>query len=150
MRLVIGGGTSVQWAALGEVGVWRPLLTEDEGERAREITNDVLRARFVVSRGLRRKVLADCVGRSAGDLEFVEAGESKPRLVGGEGWDFIGSHAGDYVVVVAGRVGRSMVSGEDREGERRCRVFVCMKAKKKLHSLFPVLYTLYGCGGRLR
>jgi 4'-phosphopantetheinyl transferase len=94
---------AVRVVALGEVAAWEKFLTAGERERVGKISNETLRARFVVSRGLRRAVLAECTGREAGDLEFYEDGESKPRLVDGEGWDFNLSHAGDYVVVVAGR-----------------------------------------------
>jgi 4'-phosphopantetheinyl transferase len=93
----------VRVAELGEVAAWEKFLSAGERERVGKISNETLRARFVISRGLRRAVLADCTRRAAGDLEFYEDGESKPRLVDGEGWDFNVSHAGDYVVVVAGR-----------------------------------------------
>lgn len=85
---------------------WRSfteLLTAREREQAEGIGDETLRARFVVSRGLRREVLAQVTGRAAGELEFVEEEGSKPRLVDGDGWDFNVSHAGDYVAVVTGR-----------------------------------------------
>lgn len=107
----------VRMAALGEVVAWEKFLTAGERERVGKISHETLRARFVVSRGLRRAVLAECTGRPAGDLEFYEDGESKPRLVDGEGWDFNLSHAGDYVVVVAGR----MAVGVDLEKVREVR-----------------------------
>jgi 4'-phosphopantetheinyl transferase len=93
----------VRIAGLDEAAAWAEFLTDAERERVEKIGNDSLRARFVVSRGLRRAVLAECTGRAPGDLEFYEDGESKPRLVGGGGWDFNLSHAGDYVAVAAGR-----------------------------------------------
>ena len=88
------------------MAAWRDyedVLTAGERERAEGMTDDLLRARYVVSRGLRRKVLADCAGRGAGELEFLEEEGSKPRLVEADGWDFNVSHAGDYVAVVVGR-----------------------------------------------
>ena len=90
-------------APLAEASVWEELLVPSERERAEGIRSEILRARFVVSRGLRRAVLADCTRRAAGDFEFYEDGESKPRLVDDDGWDFNLSHAGDYVVVATGR-----------------------------------------------
>ena len=63
----------------------------------------VLRARFVVSRGLRRKVLAAVLGRDSAELEFVEEPGEKPRLRSNLGVDFNLSHAGDHVALVTGR-----------------------------------------------
>ncbi len=93
----------VRVVGLDEVAGWAEFLTEAERERAEGMTNDILRARFVVSRGLRRRVLAECAGRGAADLVFAEEGEGKPRLVDGDGWDFNLSHAGDYVAVAVAR-----------------------------------------------
>jgi 4'-phosphopantetheinyl transferase len=63
----------------------------------------VLRARFVVSRGLRRKVLAAVLGRDPAELEFVEEPGEKPRLRSNLGVDFNLSHAGEHVALVTGR-----------------------------------------------
>lgn len=62
----------------------------------------VLRARFVVSRGLRRKVLAGLLGRDPAELEFIEEPGEKPRLRSDHGVDFNLSHAGDHVALVTG------------------------------------------------
>jgi len=94
---------AVRVAGLGQWGDFAGWLTARERERAEGMASDVLRARFVVSRGLRREMLARATGRAAGELEFVEPEGGKPRLVEGGGWDFNVSHAGEYVAVVAGR-----------------------------------------------
>jgi 4'-phosphopantetheinyl transferase len=93
----------VRVVGLGERGHFAELLTDGERGRAEKITSDSLRARFVVSRGLRRKLLSEVMGRAASELEFIEDGETKPRLLDHDGWDFNMSHAGDYVAVAAGR-----------------------------------------------
>ena len=88
---------------LSERDDYAQLLSAEEREKAEAMRNETLRARFVVSRGLRRKVLSEVTGRAAGDLELIEDGETKPRLLDHDGWDFNVSHAGDYVAVAAGR-----------------------------------------------
>jgi len=93
----------VRVVGLDEAAAWAEFLTVGEREKAERMANDILRARFVVSRGLRREVLAEMTGRVAGELEFVEEEGSKPRLVDGDGWDFNVSHAGDYVAVAVAR-----------------------------------------------
>lgn len=93
----------VRVVGLGEWGDFAELLTDGEWERAEKIVDETLRARLVVSRGLRREMLARMTGRVARELEFVEEEGSKPRLVDADGWDFNVSHAGDYVAVVVGR-----------------------------------------------
>ena len=133
----------VQIAALGEVAAWEKFLTAVERERVGKISNETLRARFVVSRGLWRAVLAECTGRAAGDLEFYEDGESKPRLVDGEGWDFNLSHAGDYVVVVAGR----MAVGVDLEKIREVREMSAL-VTRYFHAEEAAAWTALGEGLR--
>ena len=96
-------GVVVQVAQLAEAAAWEEFLTVGERERATGMANETLRARFVVSRGLRREMLARVTGRAAGELEFFEQAGGKPRLVDGDGWDFNVSHAGEYVAVVVGR-----------------------------------------------
>jgi 4'-phosphopantetheinyl transferase len=94
---------AVRVARLDEAAAWAEFLTVSEGEKAERMASDILRARYVIGRGLRRQLLAECTGRGAGELEFVEDSESKPRLVDADGWDFNVSHAGDYVVVAVRR-----------------------------------------------
>ncbi len=93
----------VRLAHLDEQQSWLPYLDAGEARQARERSREVMRARFVVSRGLRRKLLAGCTGRAPGELEFIEQPGMKPRLADPCGWDFNLSHAGDYVAVAAGR-----------------------------------------------
>lgn len=96
-------GATVRLARLDEEQVWSSRLLPEEARRAAEIVNPVMRARFVVSRGLRRSLLADCTGRAADELVFDEMAGEKPRLEESRGWDFNVSHSGDYVAVAAAR-----------------------------------------------
>jgi 4'-phosphopantetheinyl transferase len=94
---------SLELADLREVPAWEVLLSPDEAQRAAAMTNPALRARFVVSRGMRRKFLGKALGLDPGILQFAEAEGAKPRLSANHGWDFNLSHAGDYVVLAIGR-----------------------------------------------
>lgn len=96
-------GAAVRLARLDEESAWLAHLGPEEARRAAEIANATVRARFVVSRGLRRSLLAGCTGHAAGELEFEEEPGEKPRLTDARGWDFNISHAGDHVVVAAAR-----------------------------------------------
>lgn len=89
--------------ALSGAPSWEPWLSAEESSRAAAMVHPVLRARFVVSRGLRRKVLAAVLGRGPAELEFVEEPGEKPRLRSKVGIDFNLSHAGDHVALVTGR-----------------------------------------------
>lgn len=90
-------------ASLAQAEEFARDLTPAESAQAARLANAALRTRFVVSRGLRRRVLSGCTGAAAGDLVFIEQGEGKPRLAGDHGWDFNLSHAGEYVAVAARR-----------------------------------------------
>jgi 4'-phosphopantetheinyl transferase len=100
---VNASGLQLELASLDSEVDWRPWLTADEARRAEGMANLLLRARFVVSRGLRRKVLAGVLQCQHGDVLIVEEQGIKPRLQDPDGWDFNVSHAGDYVVLVVGR-----------------------------------------------
>jgi len=104
VRSIRGGLSDIflQLAALGEAEQFAGLLTAAENAQAARIPNEALRTRFVVSRGLRRRMLAECTGIAAAELEFQDA-PGKPRLLGAGDWDFNLSHAGDHVVVAARR-----------------------------------------------
>lgn len=82
---------------------WSQLLASAEALAAEKMQNPLLRQRFIVSRGLRRKVLSNCLGQPSEGLFFVEQNGSKPRLEGSDGWDFNISHAGDYVALAVRR-----------------------------------------------
>ncbi len=90
-------------AKLEEAAAFEGVLTATEREQASSVSNPLQRSRFVVSRGLRRAMLAACTGVSADSLVFSHDGEGKPRVQGLTGWDFNISHAGDYVAAVVGR-----------------------------------------------
>lgn len=90
-------------ASLAQVEEFAGWLTPEESAHAARMANALLRARFVVSRGLRRQVLAGCTGVPGGELVFIEQGGGKPRLAGDHGWDFNLSHAGERVAFAARR-----------------------------------------------
>ena len=96
-------GSRLELVSLGDAADWEPWLSNDEARRAAGMSNVVLRARFVVSRGLRRKVIAEVLDRQSSELQFIEDQGTKPRLGNGDGWDFNLSHAGDYVALVLAR-----------------------------------------------
>jgi phosphopantetheinyl transferase len=98
-----GSGPVVRVARLDEVTTWARLLSPEERQRAGRLVNETMRTRFVVSRGLRRAVLAECTGCPAADFLFREDEGEKPRLEAEAGWDFNLSHAGDYVAVAVAR-----------------------------------------------
>jgi len=99
---VSASGLQLELVSLDEAAAWEPWLSADEAQRAAGMSHPVLRARFVVSRGLRRKVLAGILGCESGELRIVEDSGLKPRVRDGQGWDFNVSHAGDYVALVMG------------------------------------------------
>ena len=96
-------GLQLEVASLDGAAAWEPWLSADEAQYAAGMLQPALRARFVVSRGLRRKVLAGILGGKSEELLIVEDSATKPRLRDGRGWDFNLSHAGDYVALVIGR-----------------------------------------------
>lgn len=107
-RLVMSGEFGKVVVRVVGLGDWRDyveLLTARERDEVARIKNDVLRVRHVVSRGLRRGILADCIGQPPGDLEFVEEEGGKPRVLNVGGWDFNISHSGDFVAVAVARGG---------------------------------------------
>lgn len=101
--LIMGADYLLRLAALDQAEEFAGELTPAESARATHLADGTLRRRFVLSRGLRRQMLSACTGRAAQTFEFEEDGTTKPRLVGGEGWDFNLSHAGEHVAVVVRR-----------------------------------------------
>ena len=102
-QVSILAGPILRLVCLDEAAQWERHLGAQEIDQLVRFNNETRRARFVVSRGMRRKLVADCIGRPAETLVFVEDGETKPRLVHADGWDFNVSHAGDYVAVAVRR-----------------------------------------------
>jgi phosphopantetheine--protein transferase-like protein len=97
-------GLQLKVSSLAEEAAWAVWLDRAESAQVAALADPVRRARFVVSRGMRRKVLADLLRRAPGMLAFAEPQGAKPRLLDdGGGWDFNLSHAGDLVALVAGR-----------------------------------------------
>lgn len=103
-RKVSASGLRLELVSLGTAPRWEPWLSTDEARQAAGLSHAVLRARFVVSRGLRRKMMAEVLDRGFSGLHFIEGQGSKPRVVDGDGWDFNLSHAGNYVALVVARV----------------------------------------------
>jgi 4'-phosphopantetheinyl transferase len=97
----------VEIVSFAEADVFRGFLTEEELRHSALKTNDAVRTRFVIARGLRRRMLDEATQIRAADLRFLEDGESKPRVLDAQGWDFNISHAGEYVAcaVARGQVG---------------------------------------------
>jgi 4'-phosphopantetheinyl transferase len=93
----------LELASLAEAGDLEASLSAEEARQAEGMAHPLLRARFVVSRGLRRKVLAGILACEGKELVFVEGEGAKPRLREASGWDFNLSHAGDHVALVVGR-----------------------------------------------
>lgn len=98
---------------------WSALLTSEERMRAGGMANPAARARFIVSRGLRRWALSESLGHAPQELQFSEASGGKPLLALPNAPDFNVSHAGDFVVMAcagSGRVGIDLeVAREVRE-----------------------------------
>jgi 4'-phosphopantetheinyl transferase len=93
----------IRLAHLSEANALSDALAGVEEVRMAEIKNDAVRCRFVLSRVLRRKLLAECLACPPSALRFGENREGKPHLLPPTEWDFNVSHAGDFVVVVAAR-----------------------------------------------
>lgn len=93
----------LELASLHEAPIWQSWLSAEEKARADAMENPALRDRFIVSRGLRRKVLSECLRCAAAELAFHEGGGVKPRLEVAGGWDFNISHAGDFVALAVGQ-----------------------------------------------
>jgi 4'-phosphopantetheinyl transferase len=98
-------GEGIEWyiERVASGGGWGSMLAPAEVRDAEKIQSPVLRERFIVSRGLRRKVLMTCLGKPSEHLSFIEQDGCKPRLADSSGWDFNISHAGNYVALAVRR-----------------------------------------------
>lgn len=92
-------GTRVRLARVGDEELLRPLLSKDEALHASSLANSVVRARFVVSRAMRRQILSECIGCPPGDLRFAVSEHGKPYAENAGAWEFNSSHAGDLIAV---------------------------------------------------
>lgn len=95
---------TVEFAALSNVENWRGLLTDEEKAKAAGLSNPVLKARFAIGRGLRRKMLSGVAGIAPPELRFQESSDGKPRVENADGWDFNVSHSGDWVAAAVAQV----------------------------------------------
>ena len=100
---MIGEGVELHVEHVASYERWGSMLAPSEALDADKIQNPHLRQRFIVSRGLRRRVLSKSVGQPTQHLSFVDQGGRKPRLAESNGWDFNISHAGDYVALAVRR-----------------------------------------------
>ena len=100
---MIGEGVELHVEHVASYERWGSMLAPSEALDADKIQNPHLRQRFIVSRGLRRRVLSKSVGQPPQHLSFVDQGGRKPRLAESNGWDFNISHAGDYVALAVRR-----------------------------------------------
>ncbi|WP_454801975.1 4'-phosphopantetheinyl transferase family protein [Mucilaginibacter phyllosphaerae] len=98
-----------------EVHVWRisisqnikrleqyeALLTPDESLRAGKYRQQKDTYRFIISRGAQRIILGQYLNTPPAQLQFVLAGNKKPRLVNTDGQivNYNLSHAGDWIVL---------------------------------------------------
>lgn len=97
------GDCVVRMASLADAAQFEKFLVPAERDKAATIAAETLRARFVVSRGLRRQLLAGCTGADPAVIRFEETPGCKPRMIDSGGWDFSHSHAGDRVAVAVRR-----------------------------------------------
>lgn len=104
-----------------EIHVWRgaldlpeqqrtsflPLLSPDEARRAERFVFDLHRHRFIVSRGMLRRLLSRYLIRHPGDLHFLYGNHGKPSLAGLEpnSLFFNLSHSGDRFLLGLTRAG---------------------------------------------
>ena len=76
----------------------------DAGERARaERLDGAVRRRFVARRGLRRAILARCLGCAPGELRFTHGPGGRPELAGRRDLRFGCSSSGDLAHVAVAR-----------------------------------------------
>ena len=76
----------------------RQVLSPDEKERARLFRFDEHRNSFIVSRGLLRIILGNCVGTESSAIRFVYGSRGKPSTPNSRRIRFNLSHSGDFVV----------------------------------------------------
>ncbi len=77
-------------------------LSDDEVQRAGQFQLDATRFRFVVVRGLLRRILASCVNAAPAQIAFAYGENGKPALAGAHaesGFTFNVSHSGDYALI---------------------------------------------------
>ncbi|HHJ39384.1 MAG: hypothetical protein AXA67_05300 [Methylothermaceae bacteria B42] len=83
----------------------RPLLADEELEKASRLIQPVHQKRYIASMGILRSVLATYVGQHPKDLQFVRGQWGKPRLAGraeNEGLVFNVSHSQEQMVIAIG------------------------------------------------
>ncbi len=85
-------------------GLWS-LLSPDERERARQFHLARHSTRYIVSRGVLRRLLAAYLGVGADRLQFRYDAHGKPLLVASAGWHFNISHADDRALIAVTQLG---------------------------------------------
>ena len=79
------------------------LLDDEEQAQLHRLQQPGDRDRFILGRGLARRLLAQVTGMHASALAFSRNSHGKPRLVGVEQIAFNVSHSGDLVAIAIGR-----------------------------------------------
>ncbi len=121
---------TVRPLARGEIHLWRARVTDAQVEACRPLLSAEERtraARFrfardqrmaTVSRGLRRRLLAEYIGVVPEALRFDVGPQGKPRLAGASDVEFNVSHSGDLVVFAFSRSGAVGVDVEKIDATR--------------------------------
>jgi 4'-phosphopantetheinyl transferase len=93
--------TRVSWPA-SHIAVLRETLSPDEQEKADRFHFEIDRRRYVVTRGLLRRLLARCLGTRPDELRFDYSEFGKPSLAAGFAQTrlrFNVSHSGDLILI---------------------------------------------------
>ncbi len=98
--LIVIRSVSRARAALPAYGA---LLSEEEQAQAGRLRQPADRDRFILGRGLARRLLAQATGQPARALAFSHNSHGKPQLLGAERVAFNISHSGDLVAIALGR-----------------------------------------------
>ncbi len=106
-------------SAHGELGKLRALLTPEETERAGRFRTERLRARWELTRGILRSLLAAYLDLSAREIVFQLGPLGKPTLVSHPQFFFNTSHSGDYAAFAFTRAGATGVDIEQVRGGLR-------------------------------
>lgn len=116
-------------------------LDTDERERAKGFCSERERARFVVGRGLLRKILGQYSGAGPSDLRFSYGSRGKPSLIeclGGDRIQFSLAHSNRYAIyafTLDRRIGVDLECVEPIESEEIANRFFSDREKAALHAL---------------
>ncbi|WP_170139378.1 4'-phosphopantetheinyl transferase family protein [Larkinella arboricola] len=80
------------------IPVFSAWLSTDEQHRAQRYFHEKDRNRFLVTRGLLRLLLGQCIHQKPSEIQFVTHGK-KPGLPAGCNWHYNVSHSGDWALI---------------------------------------------------